>query len=164
MISWRLYKWFWAMFEPTSTLPNVIFGQRFIWIGYNNYQICLPTGHMNDFEQYPNRFQLDLMFISVNFFGQNANYKWRSYQADSLHIICLHIICFSLMELQQHYLYWQSNTTDLTSLWPVLKGVIMVMSKTTFGYVTLLCLNIHRIWEASHVFYVPYIYIPVVWC
>ena len=24
------------MYEPTPTLPNVIFGQLFIWIGYNN--------------------------------------------------------------------------------------------------------------------------------
>ena len=39
MTSKRLDEWFWAMFEETPTLLNVIFDTFFIWIGYNNYQI-----------------------------------------------------------------------------------------------------------------------------
>ena len=37
MTSKRLDALFWAMFEPTTTLPNLTFGQLFIWVGANNY-------------------------------------------------------------------------------------------------------------------------------
>ena len=30
---------FWAMFEPTTTLPDFTYGQLFIWIGANNDQM-----------------------------------------------------------------------------------------------------------------------------
>ena len=39
------------MFEPTPTWPNVTISQLFMWIGYNNDQIWLSRGLMNDFEQ-----------------------------------------------------------------------------------------------------------------
>ena len=37
-----LDEWFWAIFKRTSTWPNFTFGQLFMWIGANNYQIWLP--------------------------------------------------------------------------------------------------------------------------
>ena len=38
MTSYRLNKQFWAIFEPTSTLPNFAFGQLLTWIGtYNEW-------------------------------------------------------------------------------------------------------------------------------
>ena len=33
MTSYGLDEWFWAMFEPTWTWPNLTFGQLFMWIG-----------------------------------------------------------------------------------------------------------------------------------
>ena len=44
MTSYGLDEWFWAMFEPTWTLPNLTFGQICMWIGANNDQIWLPMG------------------------------------------------------------------------------------------------------------------------
>ena len=36
MISQELWKWFWAIFELTSTWPNFTFGQFVTWTGTNN--------------------------------------------------------------------------------------------------------------------------------
>ena len=44
MTSYGLYEWFWAMFEPTWTWPNLTFGQLFMLLGANNDQIWLPMG------------------------------------------------------------------------------------------------------------------------
>ena len=44
MTSYGLDEWFWAMFEPTWIWPNFTFGQLFMWIGANNYQIWLTMG------------------------------------------------------------------------------------------------------------------------
>ena len=44
MTSYGLDEWFRAMFEPTGTLPNLNFGQLFMWIGAKNDQIWLPMG------------------------------------------------------------------------------------------------------------------------
>ena len=51
MTSHGLDEWFRAMFEPTWTWPNFMFGQLFMWIGANNGQIWLPIGYMSDSEQ-----------------------------------------------------------------------------------------------------------------
>ena len=50
-------EWFRAMFEPTWTWPNFMFGQLFMWIGANNGQIWLPIGYMSDSEQCSNRLE-----------------------------------------------------------------------------------------------------------
>ena len=67
MTSYGLDEWFWAMFEPNCTWPNFTFGQLFMWIGANNYQIGLPMGLMSDSEQCLNRLELDLIKLLVNF-------------------------------------------------------------------------------------------------
>ena len=67
MTFYRLDEWFWAMFEPTWTLPNFSFGQLFMWIGANNDQIWLPMCYMSDSEQCSNRLELDLISLLVNF-------------------------------------------------------------------------------------------------
>ena len=66
MNSWRLDKWIWAMFEPTSIWPNFTFGQFIMWTGVNNYHIWLQRGLMNDFDQFSNWLRLDL----ISFCGQ----------------------------------------------------------------------------------------------
>ena len=38
LLLYGLDEWFWAMFEPTPTLPNFDFGQLCMWIGANNDQ------------------------------------------------------------------------------------------------------------------------------
>ena len=67
MTSHGLDEWFRAMFEPTWTWPNFMFGQLFIWIGANNGQIWLPIGYMSDSEQCSNRLELYLISLLVNF-------------------------------------------------------------------------------------------------
>ena len=67
MTCYGLDEWFWAMFEPTWTLPNFTFGQLFMWIGDNNDQIWLPMGYMSDSEPCSNRLELDLISLLVNF-------------------------------------------------------------------------------------------------
>ena len=44
MTFYGLDELFWAMLEPTSTCPNVTFGQFVMWIGANNDHIWLPMG------------------------------------------------------------------------------------------------------------------------
>ena len=44
MTSYGLDEWFWAMFEPTPTLPNFAFGLLFMWIGVNNDHTWLSMG------------------------------------------------------------------------------------------------------------------------
>ena len=41
MTYYELDEWFWAMFELTWTLPNLTFGQLFMWIGANDDQILM---------------------------------------------------------------------------------------------------------------------------
>ena len=60
MTSYGLGKWFWAMFEPTPTLPNFTFDQLVMWIGANNDQIRLPIDQKIDSEQTSNWLQIDL--------------------------------------------------------------------------------------------------------
>ena len=67
MTSYGLNEWFWAMFKPTWTWPNLTFGQLFMWIGANSDQIWLPMGLMSDSEQCSNRLELDLISLLVNF-------------------------------------------------------------------------------------------------
>ena len=67
MTSHGLDEWFRAMFEPTWTWPNFMFGQLFMWIGENNGQIWLPIGYMSDSEQCSNRLELYLISLLVNF-------------------------------------------------------------------------------------------------
>ena len=67
MTSHGLDEWFQAMFEPTWTWPNFMFGQLFMWIGANNGQIWLPMGYMSDSEQCSNRLELYLISLLVNF-------------------------------------------------------------------------------------------------
>ena len=55
-------EWFWAMFEPTWTLPKLTFGQLFIWIGPNNDQIWLHMGQMSDYEQCSNQLKTNFDF------------------------------------------------------------------------------------------------------
>ena len=47
MTSYGLDEWFWAMFEPIWTWPNLAYGQLFMWIGANNYQTWLPMAYMS---------------------------------------------------------------------------------------------------------------------
>ena len=44
MTSYGLKKWFWAIFEPTWTWPNLTFGQLFTWVGTNNDHIWPIAG------------------------------------------------------------------------------------------------------------------------
>ena len=66
MTSYGLDEWFWAMFEPTWTLPNFTFGRLFMWIRANNDQVWLPMSWMSDSEQCSNRLGTWLNFT----FGQ----------------------------------------------------------------------------------------------
>ena len=66
MTSYGLDEWFWVMFEPTPTLPNLDFGQLFMWIGANDDQIWLPMGSMSESEKCSNSLQRP-NFTLVNF-------------------------------------------------------------------------------------------------
>ena len=60
-------QWFWAMFEPIPTWPNFNLGQIFMWTGVNNYQIWLPKGSKNDFEQCLNRLPTNVIFANFSY-------------------------------------------------------------------------------------------------
>ena len=47
--------------------------------------------YMIDFKQYSNWLQLDQFHFWYFFCGQNANYKWRSYQSERLLILFIEI-------------------------------------------------------------------------
>ena len=49
----------WVILSNVWTDSNVIFGQYFIWIGYNNDQIWLPRRYSCDFEKCLNRLVLE---------------------------------------------------------------------------------------------------------
>ena len=87
MTSWRPEEWFWAMFEPTPTLPNFDFGKFFMWIGANNDQIRLPRGLRTDFDKCLNRLPTwpDFTFGPlVRWIGANNGQIWlsRGYKSD----------------------------------------------------------------------------------
>ena len=60
---WMFLNNAWTVYNCTY---NVIIGQRFLWIGYNDDQILLPRGLLKDIRQCSNWLKLDLIYI----FGQ----------------------------------------------------------------------------------------------
>ena len=46
MTSYVLDEWFWAMFEPTWTLPNFSFGQLFMLVCWSLTSLCHSNGHI----------------------------------------------------------------------------------------------------------------------
>ena len=73
MTSYGIEKWCWAMFKPSPTWPILSFGQLFMWIGANNYQMWLLI-LTSDSEQCLNRLQRNLISLLVNF---SCEFVWQ---------------------------------------------------------------------------------------
>ena len=78
-------------FINAPTWPNFDFGQLFIWIKANNYQLWLPRAEMSDFEQCSTWLQLYLFLLLVNFWYAFGKIMTRYVFQDARFVIWLAI-------------------------------------------------------------------------